>query len=190
MFDFSLTEIAVFGVVALLAIGPKDMPVAMRAAARTLKKARKMASEFQGHVDEMMREANLDEVRDNLDDIRNFDVRGRVSRLIDPDRTISNVVSDVNVSMRPETVIARPDDSDPVIVLPEEVVAPGEVVAPTIRPGDSEPLDWEVLAREAREALPVKETAVAAEAPAFVPPAFARGEAPAFIPPAAARRGI
>ncbi len=183
MFDFSLTEIAVFGVVALLAIGPKDMPVAMRAAARTLKKARKLASEFQGHVDEMMREANLDEVRDNLNDIRNFDVRGKVSRLIDPDRTLSKVVSDVNVSMRPETVIARPDDSDPVVVPSEEVALPN------MRPGDAEPLDWEVLAREAREALPVKQTAEA-EAPAFVPPAFARGEAPAFIPPAAARRGL
>jgi len=115
MFDFSLTEIAVFGVVALLAIGPKDLPVAMRAVGNTLKKARKMASEFQGHVDEMMREANLGEVNDHLRDIRNFNIRDRITKVIDPDHSLGAMVADVNVPMYPDTVIARPDETDPVV---------------------------------------------------------------------------
>ena len=59
MFDFAWSEIALIGVVALIAIGPKDMPVAIRAVTDMIKKARRMAGEFQTHVDEMVREADL-----------------------------------------------------------------------------------------------------------------------------------
>jgi sec-independent protein translocase protein TatB len=57
MFDFAWSEIALIALVALIAIGPKDMPVAMRAVTGMIKKARRMAAEFQGHVDEMRRYA-------------------------------------------------------------------------------------------------------------------------------------
>jgi len=64
MFDFAWSEIALIGVVALIAIGPKDMPAAIKSVTDVIKKARRMASEFQTHVDEMVRDANLQEVRD------------------------------------------------------------------------------------------------------------------------------
>ena len=63
MFDFAWSEIALIAVVALIAIGPKDMPAAIRAVTDWIKKARRMAAEFQTHVDEMVREADLSEVR-------------------------------------------------------------------------------------------------------------------------------
>jgi sec-independent protein translocase protein TatB len=148
MFDFSMSEIAVFGVVALLAIGPKDMPVAMRAVARTLKKARKMAAEFQGHVDDMMRDANLGEVSEHLRDIRNFDIGGGVRKFVDPNNDLGKVVADVNVAARSEPIITRPDEAD-VITLPEEEPKPD---APDFVPP--------ACAR--------------VKAPAFVPPAAAR----------------
>lgn len=52
--------------VALIAIGPKDLPVAIRTVTGLIKKARGLASEFQGHVDEMMREANVTDVVGDL----------------------------------------------------------------------------------------------------------------------------
>ena len=48
MFDFAWSEIALVGVVALIAIGPKDMPVAIRSHDHAIKKMRRMAGEFQG----------------------------------------------------------------------------------------------------------------------------------------------
>ena len=74
MFDFSWSEIMVIGLVALICIGPKDMPVAIRAISRVLKKMRRMAGEFQGHVDEMLREADLAEVSNTLRDIRGMNI--------------------------------------------------------------------------------------------------------------------
>src|ERR1700676_1619216 len=54
MFDFAWSEIALIAGVALVVIGPKDLPVAIRAISGFIKKARRMAGEFQTHVDEMV----------------------------------------------------------------------------------------------------------------------------------------
>lgn len=89
MFDFAWSEIALIGVVALIAIGPKDLPVAIKTVSGMIKKARRMASEFQTHVDEMIREADLGEVRDHINQIRNFDIAGEIKKAVDEDGSIA-----------------------------------------------------------------------------------------------------
>ena len=59
MFDFAWSELGLIAVVAMILIGPKDMPVAIRSVTAWIRKARRMAAEFQTHVDEMVREADL-----------------------------------------------------------------------------------------------------------------------------------
>ena len=88
MFDFAWSEIALIAGVALVVIGPKDLPVAIRAVSGFVKKARRMASEFQTHVDEMVRDADLKDVRDSLNQIRDFDLKSTVEKAIDPDRAL------------------------------------------------------------------------------------------------------
>ena len=66
MFDFAWSEIVLIGAVALIAIGPKDMPAAIRTVSSMVKKARRMAAEFQTHVDEMVREADLGDVQEGV----------------------------------------------------------------------------------------------------------------------------
>ena len=77
MFDFAWSEIVLIGAVALIAIGPKDMPAAIRTVSSMIKKARRMAAEFQTHVDEMVREADLGDVKKAFTDIRNLDLSER-----------------------------------------------------------------------------------------------------------------
>ena len=93
MFDFAWSSIALIGVVALIAIGPKDLPVAIKGVANMVKKARKMAGEFQTHVDEMVREANLDGVKDQLNALRNFDLKGEIEKAVDADGTLRDTFS-------------------------------------------------------------------------------------------------
>lgn len=74
MFDFGLgyTELFVIAVVAIIVIGPKDLPRVLRALGQTVAKMRGMAREFQGHLDGAMKEAGLDDVKrefQNLKDI-------------------------------------------------------------------------------------------------------------------------
>src|SRR2546423_8026219 len=88
MFDFAWSEIALIGVVALIAIGPKDMPAAIKAIAGVVKKARRMAGGFQTPSDEMMREAYLHEGRAPIHEIRNFGIRGEVERAAGSDGSL------------------------------------------------------------------------------------------------------
>ena len=83
MFDFNMSEIALIGVVALVLIGPKDLPIAVKAVTTMVKKARRMAAEFQTHVDEMVREADLDGVKKSFNEIKNFDFKSEVEKAID-----------------------------------------------------------------------------------------------------------
>src|SRR5204863_162337 len=63
-FDIGWSELLVIGVVALVFIGPKDLPRALRVAGYWFRKARTLSREFQNSVDQMIREAELDEMRE------------------------------------------------------------------------------------------------------------------------------
>lgn len=73
MFDFGIgyTEMFVVAVVAIIVIGPKDLPRVLRALGKTVAKMRGMAREFQGHLDSAMKEAGIDEVKKEFDNIKN-----------------------------------------------------------------------------------------------------------------------
>ncbi len=66
MFDLSWSHILIVLVVALVVIGPKDLPRAARVAGRWVGKARAMAGEFRKSFDEMARQSELDELRTEL----------------------------------------------------------------------------------------------------------------------------
>src|ERR1700733_2716966 len=120
MFDFAWSEIALIAGVALVVIGPKDLQVALRAVSGFVKKARRMAGEFQTHVDEMMRDADLKDVKDSINQIRNFDFRSTVEQAIDPDHSLRNTF---NHPFGSTTTAAA--DGEPVVseAAPDEHVA-------------------------------------------------------------------
>ena len=72
MFDFGIgyTEMFVVAVVAIIVIGPKDLPKVLRALGKTVAKMRGMAREFQGHLDQAMKETGFDEVKKEFDNIK------------------------------------------------------------------------------------------------------------------------
>lgn len=67
MFDFSWGEVLLIGAVALIVIGPKDLPAALRTVGRMIGRVKRMASEFQGQFNEALREADLDKVRKDVE---------------------------------------------------------------------------------------------------------------------------
>src|ERR1700689_3418491 len=117
MFDFAWSEIALIAGVALVVIGPKDLPVALRAISGFVKKARRMAGEFQTHVDEMMREADLKDVKDSINQIRNFDFRSTVERAIDPDHSLRNTFPGTPLEPAP-TVSGTANDGEAAVSEP------------------------------------------------------------------------
>ena len=157
MFDFAWSEIMLIGIVALVAIGPKDLPVAMKAVAGMVKKARRMAAEFQTHVDDMMRDADLKEVRDQINELRNFDLKGTIERAVDEDHSLRDTFASNPLEPEKKPAETPPAETEPAGTGAAIAADPAEAAAEA--PG--------------------------ADAPAFIPPDVAdRFEPqPAFIPP-------
>jgi sec-independent protein translocase protein TatB len=89
-FDIGWPEFMLIGVIALVVIGPKDLPRAMRVAGFWLRKARGLSREFQNHIDQMIREAELDGVREDLRKAADFDIEGEFHRAIDADGSLND----------------------------------------------------------------------------------------------------
>src|ERR1700677_3445268 len=76
MFDIGWSELVVIGVVALIVIGPKELPAVLRAIGHWTTKIRRMAGEFQSQFQEAMREAEMSDLKkqvDGLGDAVKFD---------------------------------------------------------------------------------------------------------------------
>jgi sec-independent protein translocase protein TatB len=72
MFDIGWSELVVIGVVALIAIGPKELPGVLRTAGYWMGKVRRMASDFQGQFQEAMREAEMADLKKQADDLNDI----------------------------------------------------------------------------------------------------------------------
>jgi sec-independent protein translocase protein TatB len=70
MFDIGWSELMVIAVVALIAIGPKELPGVLRSVGQWIGKARKMAAEFQGQFQEAMREAEMADIKKSFDEVK------------------------------------------------------------------------------------------------------------------------
>jgi sec-independent protein translocase protein TatB len=102
MFDIGWSEMLVILVVALLVIGPKDLPKVARQIGRWTGKARAMAREFQRSFDEMAREAELEEIKANLQKMNPVNLEHTIRETIDPDRKLEKAL-DVRDTLEAET---------------------------------------------------------------------------------------
>lgn len=100
MFDIAWTEMMVIGAVALVVIGPKDLPKVLKTVGALVNKARGMAREFQGGIDEMIRESELDELRKAA----RLDVETAANKILDPAVETGPVVSPPPQEPRQEPV--------------------------------------------------------------------------------------
>jgi sec-independent protein translocase protein TatB len=74
MFDFGIgsTELIVLGVIALIVIGPRDLPKVLRTLGQVMTKVRGLAREFQGHIEEAAKDTGLDEIKKDISKATNF----------------------------------------------------------------------------------------------------------------------
>jgi sec-independent protein translocase protein TatB len=105
MFDFGIgyTELVVIALVAIIVIGPKDLPKVLRAFGRTMQKVRGMAREFQGHLDQAMREAGVDEIKKEISNLKTMnpveDVKKEINS-ISASNPIPTVAKDLTTELK------------------------------------------------------------------------------------------
>lgn len=84
MFDFAWSEILVIALVTLVVIGPKDLPRVLRTVGKWAGKARAVAREFQGSIDQMVRESELEDVRKEMEKAASVNLTQEIEQTIDP----------------------------------------------------------------------------------------------------------
>lgn len=132
MFDLGWAEMAVIMLVALIVIGPKDLPKVARTIGQWTGKARALARDFQRSLDDMAREAELDEIKKSIDRAGSTNFRKAVKDFVDPDDELERAfdveqepsaaaAKPSNVrkpAAKPATRPALPDSAEPAIPLP------------------------------------------------------------------------
>lgn len=101
--QFGFLELALIAIIALIVVGPKDLPKLMREAGKLVGKAKRMAGEFTAAFDQMAREAEMEELRKEIDDLKNnnpvSDIKKEIDEATSPiKQEIDKEVNEINKS--------------------------------------------------------------------------------------------
>ncbi len=130
MFDIGWSELVVIAVVALIAIGPKELPGVLRMVGQWMGKARKMASEFQGQFNEAMREAEMADLKKSFDEVKEAATgftSGNVMTSLQKDVSDAMQIGDID---KPKELSQEPGDAQIASAIGEPV-EPTTPAAPT-----------------------------------------------------------
>jgi sec-independent protein translocase protein TatB len=84
MFDIGWTEMLVIAVVMIVVVGPKDLPRMLRTFGKTTAKLRAMAGDFQKQFNEALKEAELDDVKKSVDELRSLNPANEIRKQLNP----------------------------------------------------------------------------------------------------------
>ena len=106
MLDLGWQEFFLIALVALLIVGPKDLPNVIRTVTRGIRKVRGLAREFQNSVEEVAREAELDDIRKQAKALASTDISSTIRDTVDPDGSMMNSIQETRVAVEETNTIA------------------------------------------------------------------------------------
>lgn len=104
MFDLGWQEFLLVAIIAVIVVGPKDLPRVVRSVSQFVRKARSMAREFQSSLEEVAREAELDDVRKEVQSISKDGIGKSLEKQFDPDGSLREGVDDARKSVGAEEI--------------------------------------------------------------------------------------
>ena len=126
MFDIGWQELFLIAVLALIVIGPKDLPRALKTITGLLRKAKGMARDFQSGLDDIVRETELADMRKQIEGETGGDIRKRIEETLDPDGEISRDLDDVRSVENDMSAATKSDPNDAMIPSPPPPPPPAE----------------------------------------------------------------
>jgi sec-independent protein translocase protein TatB len=148
MFGIDSPELLVIAIVALVVIGPKELPGLLRTWGKWMSQMRGMASEFRGHVDEMVRQSELDEVKKQLEGAPGLDLQA-----LDPTKQIKQHIEEGmsegekafnEAKSTFDNPLAEPESApqiaaEPALEAAADSESPASELAAAVQPAASEP---------------------------------------------------
>ncbi|MGE5546358.1 MAG: Sec-independent protein translocase protein TatB [Solirubrobacterales bacterium] len=140
MFDVGWDEMALVAVVALIVIGPKDLPHVLRTAGQWMRKARELAGEFQRGVDDMVREAELSELKSQVEKAADTNaLKRQVEAAVDPTGEIARSLEAPKLEQPSAPVAIEPPPAAEPAGGPAAAEPPGASPAPAADPASHRP---------------------------------------------------
>jgi len=165
MLDFGWSELLVIAVVAILVVGPRELPKMLRNFGKTVGQVRRMAGEFQSQFNDALKEAELDEVRRGIEEVRSATSGSALKDSINP---LKKAGDELKASIEQPTVQAKASPTKPG-PSPSPSSSPGneKAAAPDSDPGLADAASGaEAAAKPAPEPMPETEAATPAPAKA------------------------
>jgi sec-independent protein translocase protein TatB len=176
MFEIGWSEMLVIAIVMIVVVGPKDLPKMLRTVGKMTTKLRGMAGDFQKQFNDALKEAELDDVKKSIDELRGLNPTNEIKKHINPfEKAASDVRSGLDAAMKPKPDTAA-QAANPEVHVAEPLKngsadLPGTTAAP-------------VAAAAATAAKPKPKAASAAKASVAKPKAAAKPEVAAKAPAA------
>ena len=140
MFDIGWSEMAIIALVALIVIGPKDLPRTLKTVAHWMRKARSLTREFQSGIDDIVREAELDDARKALDATRRGNLERTISNAVDPEGELTREAKSLEHEARREPVAGEESKAEraaaKMVSQPASVAPPHSLKAPADKPAE------------------------------------------------------
>src|SRR5262245_50768054 len=125
MFDIGWTEMLVIAIVMIVVVGPKDLPKMLRTFGKTTAKMRAMAGDFQRQFNEALKEAELDDVKKSVDELRSLNPANEIKKQLNPfEKAAADVRAGLD-SLKPQA--AKPAAPATPAVAPDAAVPPAVV---------------------------------------------------------------
>ena len=100
MLDIGWPELAIIALITILVVGPKEIPRVLRTVTKVVRKLRSMASEFQAGIDELAREAELDDLKKDIEKTASRDIAGEFENTVDPTGEVTKSVREIETSLK------------------------------------------------------------------------------------------
>lgn len=180
--DLSWSHIVLFLVIALVVVGPKDLPKLMRKIGQWMAKARSMADQFRSSFDEMARQSELDELRKEIEALRNAKPLAETERQLNealkvPDVSLDKPAEPADAA-KAEALAEEAHATDETPTEPDPTESPAYTPAPIDETADADPM--QPLTAEPSSATEPADMAMAAEPEPPMPEAPIEG---GYVPP-------
>ncbi|MBT5110610.1 MAG: twin-arginine translocase subunit TatB [Rhodospirillaceae bacterium] len=95
MLDVGWQELFIIAVITIIVVGPKEIPTVLRSVMSWVRRIKEMAREFQSGIDDIARESELNELRQEIENTANIDLDKEIENVIDPDGEMSSGIYDL-----------------------------------------------------------------------------------------------
>lgn len=127
MLDVGWQELFVIAAITIIVVGPKEIPRVLRTVTMWVRRIKDMAREFQSSIDDIAREADLDDIKKQLAEAQNFDLDHEMEQTIDPTGEFGNSIRDIaepvdeakGLSEESDNSLEQPDAAEDTDTVPD-----------------------------------------------------------------------